>query len=174
MTAVVWQPRLHGELVDLRPLTVDDFDALFAVASDREIWVQHPASDRYQEPVFRAFFHDALESRGALVVVDRSSGQIIGSSRYCGFDPVKSEVEIGWTFLARSHWGGRYNGDMKRLMLDYAFQHVTRVRFVVGANNIRSRTALERIGAVLTDTVEDRLMKGVSVPHVVYEIKRGL
>jgi hypothetical protein len=111
------QPYLVGELVELRPLRPEHWDSLYAVASDPLIWAQHPATDRYKEEVFREFFREALESRGAFVVLDRKTQRVIGSSRYFGFDREKREIEIGWTFLARSHWGGRYNGEMKRLML---------------------------------------------------------
>src|SRR5215210_2228752 len=103
------QPTLRGELVELRPLRADDFDALFAVASDPLIWEQHPASDRYKEEVFRAFFRDAMDSGGAFVVHHAEDGRVIGSTRYHDYDEARSEVEVGWTFLAQSHWGGRYN-----------------------------------------------------------------
>src|SRR5688572_12245051 len=106
------QPRLEGELVSLRPLRADDFDALYAVACDPLIWALHPARDRYREEVFRGFFGEAMASGGALAAIDRSDGRTIGSSRFHGYDEGRSEVEIGWTFLARSRWGGAYNGEM--------------------------------------------------------------
>lgn len=146
------QPVLTGELIELRPLRDDDFDALFAVASDPLIWEQHPDSDRYQEQVFRAFFRGAMDSGGAFIVRDTRDGRVIGSSRYHGYDERQSEVEIGWTFLARSHWGGRYNGEMKRLMLQHAFQFVERVVFLIGPENYRSQRAVEKIGAVRIGT----------------------
>jgi len=141
------QPVLTGDLIELRPLRADDFPALFAVASDPLIWEQHPEPDRCTEPVFRRFFSGAIESGGALVVIDRRDGRMIGSSRYAEYDEAKSEIEIGWTFLARSHWGGRYNAELKRLMLAHAFRFVRRVVFRVGPNNRRSQRALEKIGA---------------------------
>jgi RimJ/RimL family protein N-acetyltransferase len=142
------QPTLVGELLALRPLRADDFDAVYAVGSDPLIWAQHPESTRHEPARFRAFFDEGLASGGALVAVDRADGRIIGSSRYYGYDETSSEVEIGWTFLARSHWGGRYNGEMKRLMLEHAFKSVGRVVFLVGPGNVRSQRAVERIGAV--------------------------
>jgi RimJ/RimL family protein N-acetyltransferase len=142
------QPTLVGSLLELRPLRPADWEGLFAVASDPLIWEQHPDSDRYQENVFRQFFADALNSGGALVAIDRASGAIVGSSRYHGYDAERREVEIGWTFLARRCWGGRYNGEMKRLMLEHAFQSVERVIFIVGSRNGRSRRAVEKIGGV--------------------------
>jgi RimJ/RimL family protein N-acetyltransferase len=166
------QPRLIGELLEARPLEPNDWERLFAVARDPLIWEQHPASDRYQEEVFREFFREALASGGALIVIDRTSQKIIGSSRYFGFDPEKSEIEIGWTFLARSHWGGKYNGELKRLMLNHAFKFVESVLFKIGPTNLRSRRAIENIGGVLTERREEANLHGRTVEHVVYQIKR--
>jgi RimJ/RimL family protein N-acetyltransferase len=168
------QPVLEGEHVRLRPLRADDWDALFAVASDPLIWEQHPAHDRWQEPVFRAFFDDALANGGALVAIDAATGAVIGSSRFEGLEEAGGgSVEIGWTFLARSHWGGRWNHEMKRLMLAHALASVAEVRFLVGATNTRSRRALQKIGARLTDRREERVMAGGKViPHLTYAITR--
>jgi RimJ/RimL family protein N-acetyltransferase len=143
------QPHLVGELLELRPLRPEDWEALFQAASDPLIWEQHPARDRYKEDIFRQFFREALESGGAFAVLERKSGSIIGSSRYFGYDPEKSEIEIGWTFLARSCWGGAYNGEMKRLMVEHAHRFVENVVFLVGPENFRSQRALLKIGAVL-------------------------
>jgi RimJ/RimL family protein N-acetyltransferase len=149
------QPVLPGTLVALRPLRADDFDALYAVASDPQIWTQHPASDRWREDQFRIFFREAMESGGALLATDATSGRVIGSSRYNGYDESAREVEIGWTFLARSHWGGPHNREMKALMLRHAFQFVDRVVFVIGPDNHRSRRAVEKIGGVLAGSRVD-------------------
>jgi len=148
------QPDLKGELIDLRPLKPEDWDDLFAVASDPHIWEQHPESDRYKEDVFRVFFREALESGGAFVVIDAKTQQIIGSTRFYGYDPERSEIEIGWTFLARKYWGGRYNREMKQLMLAHAFKFVESVVFFVGENNVRSQKATERIGAIRNGMVK--------------------
>src|SRR5712675_1320679 len=129
------QPHLKGELIELRPLNPKDWDELFAVASDSLIWEQHPEADRYKEEVFRIFFKDAMESGGAFVIMDRKTQGIIGSTRFYGYDLEKSEIEIGWTFLARKYWGGQYNAEMKRLLLNYAFRFVESVVFFVGETN---------------------------------------
>lgn len=160
------QPQLQGELVELRPLRADDFDALFAVASDPLIWKQHPAHDRYQLAVFREFFRDAMESGGAFVVIDRAAGAIIGSTRYFGYSELLREVEIGWSFLARSHWGGQFNGEVKRLMLQHAFSSVDRVVFVIGPNNVRSQRAVAKIGGV---RIADRANSD-GTTHFVFEL----
>jgi N-acetyltransferase len=144
------QPTLKGELLELRPLRPADFDDLWGVASDPRIWEQHPAKERAQPEGFRKFFQDALDSGGALVAYDARDGKVFGSSRFFGYDPVRSEVEIGWTFLARSHWGGHYNGEMKRLMIDHALRFVDCVVFLVAPENYRSQRAVEKIGGVRT------------------------
>jgi RimJ/RimL family protein N-acetyltransferase len=149
------QPTLEGELLRLRPLRSEDFPDLYAVACDPLIWEQHPAKDRYQEEVFKGFFRDAMESGGALIAVDSKDGRVIGSSRFYGYDPEKSEIEIGWTFLARSHWGGVYNGEMKQLMLRHAFQFVNHVVFLIGPQNVRSQRAVEKIGGVRVGSRRD-------------------
>jgi RimJ/RimL family protein N-acetyltransferase len=165
------QPVLEGERLLLRPLTPEDWDALFAVASDPLIWEKHPAQDRWQEPVFRAFFDDALANGGALAVVDKSTGEIIGSSRYQGLDETNGgSVEIGWTFLARCFWGSGYNAEMKRLMLSHALKSVARVEFRVGEDNVISRRAMANIGGVLTDLEDVTVLAGVAHRHVIYEI----
>jgi RimJ/RimL family protein N-acetyltransferase len=142
------QPNLKGELLELRPLRPTDLAALYGVASDPRIWEQHPIVDRYKEDVFGSFFRDALESGGALIAIDCKDGSVIGSSRFFGYDAQASEIEIGWTFLARSYWGGTYNMEMKRLMLRHAFKYVNRVIFLVGPQNLRSQRAVEKIGAI--------------------------
>jgi RimJ/RimL family protein N-acetyltransferase len=142
------QPTLQGNLLLLRPLRPDDYQDLYAVASDPLIWEQHPAKDRCEEEVFKEFFRKALDSGGALVAIDSKDGRLIGSSRFHGYDEVKGEIEIGWTFLARSHWGGVYNREMKDLMLRHAFGFVDRVIFLVDPHNLRSQRAVEKIGGV--------------------------
>jgi RimJ/RimL family protein N-acetyltransferase len=162
-----FQPTLKGELLELRPLRADDYGDLFAVASDPLIWEQHPAKDRYTESVFKEFFREAMESGGAFVVIDRKDGRVVGSSRFHGYDSARSEIEIGWTFLARSHWGGVYNRELKELMLRHAFGFVNTVVFLVGPNNKRSQRAMEKIGGVRAGTRLD----GRGRESVVFEIK---
>ncbi len=149
------QPILNGELLELRPLQPQDFDDLYAVASDPLIWEQHPIKDRCKIEAFKKFFREALESGGALLAIDSRNGEIVGSSRFHGYDEEQSEIEIGWTFLARSHWGGIYNREMKQLMLRHAFKFVNRVIFLVSPQNFRSQRAIEKIGGVRTGSRPD-------------------
>jgi RimJ/RimL family protein N-acetyltransferase len=79
---MILQPVLKGQLLELRPLRPEDFEDLYAVASDPLIWEQHPHKNRYQVDVFREFFRQGLASGGALIVVDSKNSKVIGSSRY--------------------------------------------------------------------------------------------
>ena len=164
------QPTLQGRLLELRPLQPDDFEALFAAASDRLIWEQHPESGRYKREVFQKFFDSAIASRGAFAIIERATGRIVGSSRYWNLDPVASEVEIGWTFLERKFWGGTYNGELKGLMIDHALRYVDRVVFIVGETNLRSQKALEKIGAKFLKEVERPSADGVMRGNVMFVI----
>ena len=166
------QPHLKGELIELRPLAPEDWDELFAVASDSLIWEQHPERDRYKEDVFRVFFKDAMESGGAFVIIDKKSRQMIGSTRFYGYDPEKSEIEIGWTFLARKFWGGRYNAEMKRLLLNHAFRFVESVVFFVGEDNVRSQKAMEKVGAIKIGTATRAYGDHPPAPNLKYVIKK--
>ena len=167
------QPNLKGELVELRPLRPEDWHALFTVASDPLIWEQHPERDRYEKDVFQVFFKEALESGGAFVVTDKSSQQIIGSTRFYGYDPEKSEIEIGWTFLAREYWGGSYNREMKALLLTHAFKFVENVVFFVGERNLRSQKAMEKIGATKIGLVRRTYGNHPPALNVKYVIQKG-
>lgn len=168
------QPILTGELVTLRPLAEADWPALFAVASDPDIWAMHPMHDRWQEPIFRTFFDDALANGGTLAVIEKASGRMVGSSRFERFDPADGgSVEIGWTFLARDCWGQGHNAEMKRLMVGHALDSVARVDFRVGEDNWRSRRALEKIGARLSSDREERVrLDGREIVHLYYELVR--
>ncbi|MES2768804.1 MAG: GNAT family N-acetyltransferase [Bdellovibrionota bacterium] len=143
------QPTLKGNLTTLRPLKSDEFESLFAVSADPLLWEQHPVYDRYKREVFEDFFKLAIESQGAFAIIDNSSGEMIGSSRFYDLDPTKKTVIVGYTFLARKYWGKRYNEEIKNLMLNYAFQFVDTVLFEVGENNMRSQLAMKKIGAKL-------------------------
>jgi len=167
------QPTLEGERVLLRPLRPEDWGPLWSIASDRELWALHPSHDRWQEPVFRQFFDEALAKGGALAIIDKQTGAVIGSSRFQDHDPAgEGVVEIGWSFLARPYWGRGYNAEFKRMMLEHAFQSVARVLFRVGVDNVISRRAMEKIGGRLTGETFTAERGGRPVEHVVYEITR--
>jgi N-acetyltransferase len=143
-----FQPILTGRLLELRPLRSEDFEPLYSVAADPLIWEQHFQRDRFKKEVFHEFFQTAIASGETLIVIRLPGGEVIGSSRFHGYDPARSEIEIGWSFLGRDYWGGAYNHEMKQLMLQHAFQFVGRVVLLVVPENMRSRRAIEKIGGV--------------------------
>ena len=154
-----WQPQhLQNERVQLMPLHANDYEELFAVASDPLIWEQHPSNDRYKPEVFKEFFEEAIKTGTAFTIRDNESGNIIGSTRY--YDDFDNSIAIGFTFLARKYWGGEYNKLIKKLMLDYAFSLVDNVIFHIGANNIRSQLATGKLGAIKTAEFYKELQSG--------------
>lgn len=142
---------LETEIVKLIPLKEKDFEALFAVASDPLIWEQHPSDDRYKRDVFQSFFKDGLASKGAFIIVDKLTNEVIGSSRYYLYEPENHSVSIGYTFFARKYWGTNYNKTVKTLMINHAFLSVENVLFHVGEFNIRSQKAIGNIGGKLIE-----------------------
>jgi RimJ/RimL family protein N-acetyltransferase len=167
------QPFLENEFIRIRPLQTNDFDLLYQIASDPLIWEQHPNKNRYQRNMFDIFFNGAMESRGAFLVFDRKSGEAIGSSRYCEYKPQEKSISIGYTFLARDHWGGTYNQALKSLMLDHAFQFVATVIFHIGAINIRSQKAIETLGAKKTAEAVIEYYGEPGKLNFVYAIDKG-
>lgn len=148
------QPVLENERAILYPLREEDFETLYTVASDPKVWEQHPNRDRWREEVFRTFFDGAMQSKGAFRIVDRSTADTIGSTRIYDYDPQDNSILVGYTFYATRYWGTGMNLSVKTLMLDYLFQHVSRVCFHIGANNIRSQMAIGRLGARMTGEQE--------------------
>jgi len=140
------QPALQNDLIVLRPLSENDYDLLYAVASDPLIWSQHPCSDRYQEIVFRSFFDESIKSKGALIIINKLNNEIIGSTRFKRLNATDEAIEIGWSFLSRAYWGGHYNKMIKHLMLGYAFSNIKDIIFYIDKNNIRSQKAVKKIG----------------------------
>lgn len=168
------QPELVGELVDLRPLRREDFDDLFKAAADPAIWELHPQPDRYKPEVFKSFFDEALASRGALAILDRKTSQIIGTSRYYDLSIEKSSVLIGYTFLAKKYWGGVFNRDLKKLMVNYALQSVKTTLFQVGVGNLRSQKAMLKIGGINTGIEEVAISYGPPKKSYIYKIETPL
>lgn len=141
------QPTLENERIKLLPLATSDFEALYKVASDPEIWMQHPNKDRWKREVFESFFEGAIDSKGAFKIIDKESGEIAGSSRFYNYDETNKSILIGYTFYATAYWGKGINPSVKKLMMDYIFQYVDKVLFHVGATNLRSQIAVTRLGA---------------------------
>jgi RimJ/RimL family protein N-acetyltransferase len=164
---------LAGEKTILVPLRAVHFEELYAVASDPLIWEQHPNPDRYKRDVFKTYFEGAMAMEGAFLIRDVETGETVGSSRFYDFDAERSEVKIGYTFFARSCWGKGYNQEVKRLMLEHAFQYVDSAIFHVGMDNTRSRIAMERLGAENIGEVEVAYFGESPKRNVVYRIRKA-
>lgn len=141
------QPSLETATVQLFPLQASDFDALYAVAADPKVWEQHPTHTRWQRDVFTTFFEGAMRSGGAFKIVEKATGVPIGSTRFYGYNPAENSILIGSTFYGRPSWGQGINLAVKALLLDYVFQFVDTVYFHIGAGNVRSQLAIQRLGA---------------------------
>jgi N-acetyltransferase len=168
------QPNLSDDRVLLRPMVDADREALFAAASDPAIWAIHPSPNRWREPVFAQYFDEGLTSGGMMLVSDAMTGSVIGSSRYDSDNAEAGQIEIGWSFLVRTHWGGQYNRAVKRLMLAHAFAAgYDSAIFLVGTENLRSRRAMEKIGGVLNNRRTSVVREGKTIEHVIYAIARA-
>jgi len=166
------QPQhLKNQLIQLFPLQEDDFKALYAVASDPLVWEQHPNKLRYQHEVFQNFFEGAIQSRGAFLIRDLQTNEVVGSSRFYDFDEKDNSILIGYTFIGRKFWGKDYNASLKKLMLDYAFQYVDKVYFHIGAQNYRSQKAIQKIGAIKVGEQELEYYGEEAKMNYIYQIK---
>lgn len=170
---IALQPTLENEQIVLQPLKVIDFEILYTVASDPEIWQQHPNKDRWKKDVFRTFFEGAVQSGGAFKVVDKATGMVIGSTRFYDYQPEDNSIFIGYTFFATSCWGKGINQQVKNLMLDYIFQFVDQVNFHVGESNIRSQIAISRLGAIKVGQQEVTYVGETAKLNFVYTINKA-
>ena len=163
---------LSNHLIRLEPLQPSNFNELYAAASDPLIWEQHPNPNRYQKEVFESFFEGALASGGAFIVRDVDTGKALGSTRFYDLKPLDNEIKIGYTFFSRDCWGKGINKQVKTLMLNYAFIYIEKVIFHIGAQNIRSQIAIEKLGA---KKVSEEIVAYYNEPdrlNFVYEMMR--
>ena len=163
---------LEDEIVQLMPLQQTDFEALYAAASDPDIWIQHPNKNRWQREVFATYFEGALQSGGAFKIIEKATGQVIGSTRFYDYNATDSSILIGYTFVMVHCWGRGINKRVKQLMLHYIFEYVDKVGFHIGAQNIRSQVAIGRLGAVKTGELEVAYFGESPKQNFVYEITK--
>ena len=167
------QPEIiENELVKLVPLKETDFEILFEVASDPLIWEQHPNKNRYERDVFQNFFEGAIESKGAFLIVDKTTNEVAGSTRFYEYETENKSVFIGYTFYGRKFWGTGFNAQVKKMMLDYAFKVVDKVQFHIGAENYRSQKAIEKLGARKVNEIDVAYYNEPSRFNFVYEIEK--
>jgi len=159
---------LNGSNVALEPLCPDHAEELWEAAQAPEIWawLANIGEDRKLFDHWLALtFEAAAEGReGPFATRNVASGQVVGSSRYLNVRPDDRVVEIGWTWLHPSAWGGGANVEAKLLMMRHAFETLdcVRVEFKTDARNERSRAAL----AALPARFEGILRNHMIVPTV--------
>ncbi|MFY8109512.1 MAG: GNAT family N-acetyltransferase [Bacteroidia bacterium] len=141
-------PILENDLVSLLPLVDSDFESLYTIASDPLLWEQHPQKNRCEEPIFRLFFNEAIANQMAYKFIDKKSLNVIGTSRFYDCDYNNKSIAIGYTFIARTFWGTKYNSSIKALMIQHAFKFFEKVIFHVDHQNFRSQKAVEKLGAI--------------------------
>jgi N-acetyltransferase len=163
---------LQNQLIKLVPLQETDFEELYIIANDELLWEQHPNKLRYQKPIFQNFFEGAIQSKGAFFIREATTNEPIGSSRFYDYNPETSSILIGYSFIGRKYWGNGYNKAVKKLMMDYAFQYVDTIYFHIGANNIRSQKAMEKIGGIKIDEFEVEYFGEDSKLNYIYRINK--
>jgi RimJ/RimL family protein N-acetyltransferase len=173
ITILNLQPEIiENESIKLVPLKETDFEILFNVASDPLIWEQHPNKNRFEREVFLNFFEGAVESKGAFLIVDKTTNEVAGSTRFYDYEPDKKSVFIGYTFYGRKYWGTGFNMQVKKMMFDYAFKAVEKIQFHIGAENYRSQKAIEKLGAKKVEELEVAYYNEPSRHNFVYEIEK--
>ena len=142
--------KLENKNFILKLLNKNDFNVLYNIGKIKKIWEQHPENDRWKKEKFNIFFNKGIENKfGLYGIYDKSKNTIIGSTRYYSYSKKKKSIKIGFTFLTPEYWSSDTNLQIKTLMLGYAFKYVENIYFDIGKNNIRSRKAIEKIGATL-------------------------
>ena len=148
--------RMEGELVAVEPLDREHEAGLFAAGDDGEIWTYLSSfPDAYET---RVLFHRCMEEALAAslagteapwAILDRASGQPIGSTRYMALRPEHHSLEIGWTWLGRPWWRTGANVETKLLLMRRAFEQLgcERVELKTDARNARSRAAIAALPA---------------------------
>jgi len=166
------KPIFENDDLILYPLQEADEELLYEVAADPRIWEQHPNKDRWKREVFATFFDGAIKSESAFKIIDKTTGRIIGSTRFYEYDQNAGSIFIGYTFYAVHYWGKGINRAVKTMMLDYIFQFVDHVYFHIGAENIRSQIAIGRIGAEKVAEEEVKYFGEEAKLNYVYKISR--
>lgn len=167
-----FNPVLEDDLLLIRPLTCDDFDALFRISADPLLWEQHPAKERSTREGFEKWFEEAMATGKALFVEEKVTGKTVGTSRYREVEGDPGAIEIGWTFISREFWGKGYNAAVKKLMVSHAFSRYGTVLFFVDKQNFRSQKAVEKLGAKQIQVPEEPGFQERGATSFIYALNR--
>lgn len=146
---------LENDWVRLSPLTLDNCDHLIPIAAQEKL-VQYSPSAIEAPDLLRKYVEMALSEQQRhtsipFIIFDKKKGLHAGSTRYMNIHWINKVLEIGSTWIGREFQGSGLNGQVKFLMLDHAFNKMDfeKVEFRIDERNIRSRKAVEKLGAVL-------------------------
>ena len=144
---------LEGTRVRLEPLTTAHVDALCAAGLHEELWRWIPSPVRNRDEM-KSYVETALQAQAAgtalpFVVVERATGEVVGSTRFANIDKINRHVEIGWTWVSPRRQRTYVNTEAKVLLMRHAFETLgcLRVELKTDALNEKSRNAILRIGA---------------------------
>ena len=153
-TPMVVEPiTLRGQVVRLEPLKMEHFDALWSIGQDPDLWQLAPYQINTAEKM-RTYLRAALDGQELgvalpFVTIEQATDQVVGTTRFGNIDAPNHRVEIGWTWIGRPWQRTPVNTEAKYLMLQHAFEvwQCIRVELKTDALNIRSRSAIARLGA---------------------------
>lgn len=144
---------LEGQKVKLIPLEASHKEALLKAASDGKLWelwfTSVPSKERIDSYLKQAFDEQQKGSSLPFVILDKSTGELIGTTRYCNAVSEHKRLEIGYTWYAKKYQRTGVNTECKYLLLKYAFEELDciAVEFRTNWHNSRSRAAISRLGA---------------------------
>ncbi|PML04604.1 GNAT family N-acetyltransferase [Vibrio breoganii] len=147
------ETEMESKKIKLVPLKREHADALVIAASDGELWnlwfTSVPSAETVSRYIDTALEQQALGVAVPFVVIEKSTGHIIGSTRFCNADPVHHRVEIGYTWYASRFQKTSVNTECKLLLLSHAFESLEAiaVEFRTSWHNQASRAAIARLGA---------------------------
>tara|TARA_R110002051_G_scaffold143507_8_gene216547 strand:- start:3315 stop:3914 length:600 start_codon:yes stop_codon:yes gene_type:complete len=144
---------LIGDKVKLIPLTLSHKEDLLKAAADGNLWelwyTSVPSEKTIDDYITTALKQKELGIEFPFTVIDMVSNQIIGSTRFYSLQPEHRRLEIGYTWYAKKYQRTGINTECKLLLLKYAFENLNciAVQFMTNWHNLRSRTAIARLGA---------------------------
>jgi RimJ/RimL family protein N-acetyltransferase len=143
---------LTGNLVELIPLEEEHFDELYKAASDKKLWEFIPTDGSVHEKFLKGYNASLADREKGMqypfVIKHKETGKLIGSTRFIDIVPADSRLEIGFTWITQPYWGTAINFECKLLLMTFSFETLkaVRVQLKTDENNIRSRTAIQKIG----------------------------
>ncbi|MFP2897533.1 GNAT family N-acetyltransferase [Corallococcus sp. 4LFB] len=154
---------LEGRTVRLEPLTPEHVPALAAVC-EPDLFAHFSRVLRTEADV-ADYVAAALKATAAgterpFVIREQAGGAVVGTTRYLDISREYRTLEIGSTWLARRVWRSRVNTECKYLLLTHAFESlgVMRVQLKTDRRNVRSRAAIERLGATFEGILRNHML----------------